>query len=517
MKRILLGFVMLSGLALAAAPVANATPVVNSGPECGNSYAFQVHGAQPNNNGSTVETINAAGSGADVAAAGPLNYIAGVGVIQFDTVANGCGITGEMIYDDDGFATGLLGAPAGLPGAFNGGYYAAFDCLNHFTGASIIPGPDGGRTLTFTAGFNFTDGSPVASSAITLSFWTQANAGASIVTGTSVATNGPNDPPPLSPYGGSSAPVLTIVMQKQALASSVAGTQIATGTTRYGTAPLLGLNIISCEGFGNKITDPFALPAYGSFGSTSGAIQLFSTGQTGGSLNFNSNDNVGTENFPLGGINNNNDCAFYSTQVTPACANGTYNALATLPLGSPTCANGYVDARDATGAAVWGPTDANSYQMVTSIGDAIPFPLGTGGAMSEDPGEVAFCTTYSSVPAGLITNLMVPTAFLVPDAGGTTSGYIKLTNTTPATCSVTATLTGTTTDATCRLTVNGGLTSTETVPGNTPSTLYFNTACTCTAESPEDTTSTISATMTMTSSNCPLYGVTVHTPITCSN
>ncbi len=505
MKRILLGIAMAGGLALAAAPMANAAL-----PECGYSYAFQVHGTEPNNNGDPTETINAGGSGADVAAAGPLNYIAGVGVISIGTTAfNGCQPTGgEMIYDDDGFATGLLGAPSGLPGAYPGtGYYAAFDGTSHFTGMSLTPGPDGGATLTFTANFGFTDGSPIASSSIELSFWIQANTGASIVTGTSVATNGPNDPPPTSPYGGTSAPVLTLVMQKQGTLTYAPANYVAGKT--YGTLPFLGLSTISCEGYGNKSSDPFALPAYGSFGSTSGAIQIFSNGAAAGSLNFNSNDNVGTENFPLGGINNNLDCAFYSTQpaASPvAFPDGTYNALATLPVGSPSCANGYVDAQDATGAAVWGATDLDSYQMVTAIADAIPFPLGTAGYLSEDPGEVAYCTTYGSVPAGLVTNLVVPSTFLPPKTSSpipyvTTTGYVKMTNTSPATCAVTATLGGTQTDGICSLTLTSA-SSPELVTGNTPSTQYFTTGCSCTGI---DATGFTGGTVTLSSSNCLLY------------
>ena len=62
MKRFLLGFLMLSSLALMAAPKATAAPLG----ECGKHYAMEFHGAEPS-------TSNLA----------PLKYIAGVGQITF--------------------------------------------------------------------------------------------------------------------------------------------------------------------------------------------------------------------------------------------------------------------------------------------------------------------------------------------------------------------------------------------------------------------------------------------------
>ena len=65
MKRILLGLVMLSSLALMAAPKASAAALG----ECGKNYAMEFHGAEPS-------TSNGAA----------LKYISGIGEIQFETV-----------------------------------------------------------------------------------------------------------------------------------------------------------------------------------------------------------------------------------------------------------------------------------------------------------------------------------------------------------------------------------------------------------------------------------------------
>ena len=522
MKRILFGLVMLSGLALATAPMASAVGIPNSGPECGSSYAFQVHGTEPNYNGATLPPDP------DTANAGPLNYIVGVGQISFGTALSGCAITGEMIYNDNGIFSGFLGAPGAcdLGGvSFTGGGIGCFDGNNHFTGGTLTPGISGsgpGRTLSFLAGFTFTNGAPFTPSSIPLTFGLEANTGAGVVVGTSIATNGPNNTPPLIGINGAtSAPVLTITMQKQATLAAY-----STGGKGYGTAPFLGLSVISCEGYGNDQSDPFAQPAYGSFGSTVGAYQIFSTGFAGGDLNFNSNDNVGTDYSGLGLPSNNLDCPFYSEMTnqvnagtSTAYADGAYNSIANLPIGSATCFNGFITAEDATSAVAWGATNANSYQIVTSIAAAPAAPLGTGGLLSPDPGEVASCTTYSSVPAGTITNLVVPQTITAINKLAT--GYVKLTNTSPATCNVTLTMapsSATVGANTCSLKlVSFPLLLAEPVNalvgGNTASTEYAQTDCTCNGITPAVTTS---STLTLTSSNCPLSGTTSYT-ITCKN
>ena len=106
MKRTLLGLAMLCSLALAAAPKANATAL----PECGHSYAIELHGTEPSSSNDA-----------------PLHYIVGVGQISFhaagDNGPTGCTVTGgEMIYNDADYL-GFSVGPAGcyLADSFLGG------------------------------------------------------------------------------------------------------------------------------------------------------------------------------------------------------------------------------------------------------------------------------------------------------------------------------------------------------------------------------------------------------------
>ena len=104
MKRFLLGLIMVSGLAIVAAPMANAatSPTYICGTAAADhNYAFLVTGTEPVTATTTAATY-------------PLNYIAGVGVLKFGPYSAtfggpgvpGCSIiSGEMIYLDNDYQT----------------------------------------------------------------------------------------------------------------------------------------------------------------------------------------------------------------------------------------------------------------------------------------------------------------------------------------------------------------------------------------------------------------------------
>lgn len=496
MKRILLALVLLSGVALAAAPMANAAAPA----ECGHSYAFQVHGAQPST------TDNAA-----------LLYVVGVGQITFATAATGatsCAVTsGEMIYNDND-VLGFFAGPAvcdDIP-CFDGG--------NHMTGSlSGTVGADGAATLSITPTFAWVNGSPGAGS-ISLSFTLQANTGASTVLGNSVALPGPSLPAGTPP----AHPVLTITLQKQGITP--------VSTVGYGTAPYQGLSVVSCEGFGAPSADPSAPPITGSFGSAVGALQIFPGGLAGGSLSFNSNDNFGNTTGAT-----NDDCDFNSTQAS-AFADGTSNSQASIinpgtviagvyypGLPNSNCADASALAVENTSNVVWGTTDTSSYQIVTAVGNAT-----SGGLVP--PGKEVTCTTLPSAPAGTLTKIVAPTTLTSTSNSKPAQSNVKLTNTSPAGCDVTITMHNTNAGI-CSLTLSvpsgvsgpaalakgytsGGPTViAAVVEGDTPSTVYGIIGCNCSGLTPA---TSITSTLTISSSNCPNTnllpaGVT----ITCKN
>ena len=89
MKRLVLGLVMAGGLAFLAAPMANAAALG----ECGKTYAFQVHGTEP-----------------ELSSDSALHYIVGIGEISFNAAgtsgATGCTVSHlELIYNDNAVLT----------------------------------------------------------------------------------------------------------------------------------------------------------------------------------------------------------------------------------------------------------------------------------------------------------------------------------------------------------------------------------------------------------------------------
>ena len=141
MKRFLLGLIMVSGLAIVAAPMANAatSPTYICGTAAADhNYAFLVTGTEPVTATTTAATY-------------PLNYIAGVGVLKFGPYSatfggpgvRGCSIiSGEMIYLDNDYQT-FQGGPQDCPSVssldgvpcFDGGPHLAAQLDRDRTGA----------------------------------------------------------------------------------------------------------------------------------------------------------------------------------------------------------------------------------------------------------------------------------------------------------------------------------------------------------------------------------------------
>jgi hypothetical protein len=163
----------------------------------------------------------------------------------------------------------------------------------------------------------------------------------------------------------------------------------------------------------------------------------------------------------------------------------------------------------------FGATDTSDFVIVTGLTDTPDL----GGALIP-AGIMSVALGLPSSPPGILTTLAVPTAFNVNPDVGTATGYIKFTNSSPAGCDTTATVTGTTTDGICTLSVapfgpSGGM-----VEGDTPSTQYYTTKCTCTGE---DAAGLSGANLVISASNCPISGGTgtapsvVTKPLTCNN
>lgn len=475
MKRLVLGLVMAGGLAFLTTPMANAGVLG----ECGKSYAFQVHGTEP-----------AMTSGS------ALQYIVGIGQIAFNAAGtsgpDGCTVSHlELIYNDGGF--NFNAAPAGCNpgGSLLGGGVSCFDGLNHqaVTG-TLTPSPfgNGGQRLTIDPSFGLINGT-VTSGSLPLAFTLQANTGDSIVVGSIVPDDaGPSSPPPASP-------VLVITLQKQ---STTVSLPVNGGGNGYGTAPYLGLQVSDFEGFGAQATDPFDLPGIdGAFGSTINVLQIFSNGQAGGSAGFSTNDNVGNTTGAT-----ENDCDSQLTQSNNY-ADGTSNNTAALVHPSAECGDAAVGAQFTISTVQWGATDTSSYSTVTGLTDTPD--LGGQFAPSSD---IATSTGYSSVPAGKLTSLTLGTIVAI---NATKTGTVKLTNTSPAGCDVSihmASVTG----GTCSLSLMGGATQAVLVEGDTPSTNYATTSCTCTGLSGGNAVGTL----TITSSDC-LSSATSPVAVTCKN
>ena len=488
-NRGILSFVIASGLALGLVPLAHAASL----PECGHSYAFQVHGAEPSS------TNDAA-----------LTHIAGIGQISFGSsgAGGGCSVTHlEMIYNDGDVPTFSAGAAS--CGVGSGSTIPCFDGGDHEAAPGTLspsPNGNGAQTLSIVPSFNWLNGSPTTAS-LHLTFTLQAATGASMVIGTSVPQSAP----------ATENPVLTITMQKQSTTVTLPVSGPMGQGIGAGVAPFLGNFVLSFDRFGARSTDPNAFPITGSFGSAVGAMQVFANASAGGSLSFNTNANIGT-------ATNDNDCPFAFAPWENDFADGTtFGSLDFGTIGSPTAtcnrsSNAATEVNFDLSGVVWGPTDTSSYLIETGYVFSTPNSV----VLTTNPaGEMLVGTSYPTSPAGALTN-QVQTTVVAPKK--TSSGFVKVTNTTPAQCDTTATLTSVS-DGVCSLSlVYFPVASPEPVMGianaDTPSTQYAATDCTCTTSTPADS---VSATLTITSDFCQFSGTgtaspsTVSFPITCKN
>ncbi|MFZ0679570.1 hypothetical protein [Candidatus Binatus sp.] len=377
MKRQLLFLVVASGLALMAAPNANAGAPAKAPGFCGNSYAMLMTGYEPNLNPATGSGIVAGPGGFP----GALTAIVGIGVIQFSSDCSA--ISGELIYNDGDlqFLETGVGVVGGPTACYSGEKFLVsvpcFDGGNHFTGGSVTTAgePPGLTLLQFTANFNFFDyGLGGGAGSMPFAFNIQETTGDTTLVGNTV-------PSP-------TAPVLTLTMQQQS------PTPVP---TTFGKAPYVGNSAIICSGQGANDDDLVAFISNntsggvaGSYGTAVGSVNIGLNGQASGILSFNGNDNLqvaGATAPPP----NNTACAF-SEQLDPfdgpaAFADGTSNIFVSLtsPSTDPTCTNAAnTDAGFTTSEVAWGSGNLNSYAEVTSLND-VPDAF-------VPPGEMSTCT-----------------------------------------------------------------------------------------------------------------------------
>jgi hypothetical protein len=504
MKRIVLGLAMLSSLALAAAPAY----AVNL--ECGNSYAIELHGTEP-----------------ELTADQPLHYIAGIGVIKFgarNVSTNSCVVTsGALIYNDNDVVTFSAGPATCYTGnSLLGGGIPCFDGSDDISG-SLTPSVNGNGAadLSILATFNWTNGGPGAS-VLPLEFTLQQNAGAITVLGNSAADPGPN---PTSPPPGS--PVLVITMQKQSstitLPKTGPGNQTGAlppgylsptgsplnalgntggGGNGYGVAPYTGSSISLFQGYGAPSADLFSQPIQGSFGTTISVLSIFANGQSGGSVSFNSNDNVGNTTGAT-----NDDCDTGTVQ-TGNFADGTSNIGAWLLHPSAHCADAVAVATFELSTAVWGAIDTSTFSIVTGLSAST---LTSGGLIPA--GLMSDATGLSSGISGGLTPIVLTS---VTSVNNTATGFIKFINSSAAGCDITASLPGSSGSAGTWSCTQAPLSASFTAEGDTGLTGYSSTSCHCTGTGAPTGGNAVSigSTLTMTSSNCPL---TYSNTITCKN
>ncbi len=470
MKRIFLGLAMVSSLAFMAAPMANAAGLS----ECGHSYAFQVHGTEP-------ELTNDQ----------PLHYIVGIGQIAFNAAgtsgATGCTVSHlEMEYNDNAVLTFNAGpATCDTGSSLLGTGLPCFDGADHQNVVgTLTPSPfgNGGQRLAIEPSFTWVNGGP-GNAFLELAFTLQANTGAAIVLGETVPDNGPT--PTSAPPNNA---VLVITLQKQ---STTVTLPVNGGASGYGTAPYVGLSESLFEGYGAPAANPFDLPGItGSFGSTVSALQIFTNGQAGGSTSFSSNDNVGNTT----GVTEN-DC---DTQLTQESNFGdaTSNNKAAIVHPSAQCGDAAVGAAFTIDTVQFGATDTSDYAIVSGLTDTPDL-----GGLFVPSGDIATALGLASVPAGKLTDLVVGTT--ITAINKTATGTVKLTNTSPAGCDVAITMPSSSA-GTCSLSLVPATPIVTVAEGDTPSTLAATMSCTCTGTSGSSTTSTLK----VSSSDCPNTSLT---------
>jgi len=505
MKRIVFGLAMLGSMAMAAAPAY----AVNL--ECGNSYAIELHGTEP-----------------ELTADQALHYIAGIGVIKFgarDTSTNSCVVTGgELVYNDNDVLTLSAGPATCYAGnSLLGGGIPCMDGGTHITGTlSPSINGNGSANLAIVATGAWSNGGPGAWS-LPLDFTIQQNSGAITVLGNTASDPGPN---PTSPPPGS--PILALTMQKQSstitLPKTGPGNQTGAlppgylnaggsplnalgntggGGNGYGVAPYTGSSISLFQGYGAPSADLFSQPIQGSFGTTISVLSIFSNGQSGGSVSFNSNDNVGNTTGAT-----NDDCDTNTVQ-TGNFADGTSNIGAWLLHPSAHCADAVAVATFELSTAVWGAIDTSTFSIVTGLSAST---LTSGGLIPA--GLMSDATGLSSGISGGLTPVVLTS---ITSVNNPATGFIKFINSSAAGCDITASLTGppTVTAGTWSCTMSS-LSTSFVAEGDTGLTQYALNTCSCSGTGAPTGGNAISFTRTlnMTSSDCPL---TYSNPITCKN
>jgi hypothetical protein len=425
-----------------------------------------------------------------------LHYIVGIGQIAFGAAGTsgptGCTVTHlELEYNDNAVLTLNAGpATCDTGNSLLGTGIPCFDGADHQnTPGTLTPSPfgNGGQRLTIDPSFTWVNGGPGATD-LPLAFTLQGNTGSSVIIGAVVPDNGPN--PTSAPPG---SPSIVITMQKQ---STTAILPVNGGGNGYGTTPYVGLSMSLFEGYGAPHADPFNLPGIsGSFGSTVSALQIFTNGQAGGSTSFSSNDNVGNTT----GVTEN-DCDTQLSQESNF-ADAAANNKAAIVHPSAQCGDAAVGAAFTIDTVQFGATDTSDYAIVSGLTDTPDL-----GGLFVPSGDIATALGLASVPAGMLTDLVVGTT--ITAVNKTANGTIKLTNTSPAGCDVAITM-ASTSSGTCHLSLVSFPAMTAqpiaTVSeGDSPSTEVGQLNCTCTGTSGSSTTSTLK----LSSSDCPNTSLT---------
>ena len=530
MKRFLLGLIMVSGLAIVAAPMANAatSPTYICGTAAADhNYAFLVTGTEPVTATTTAATY-------------PLNYIAGVGVLKFGPYSAtfggpgvpGCSIiSGEMIYLDNDYQT-FQGGPVDCSSISSLDGVPCFDGGNHvLEGGVVVPGPNGSATVAFAMDFPFVLGS--TETPLPFSFTVFAAAGGATLIGNSniplggtsagetngnqpcttydpVTGCGPNSPTP--PLG----PVLSFTGQRQATSATLNPVP-----TVAGVAPYIGNSATLCTGFGGNSTDLVAAgqstaqdQATGTYGSTSGSVTEFANGYAFGSLTFNSNDDVGNTtgvsnydcDFQQQGFQRygdgatNNQAALYDENypfaITPICRDADAGVPVAVCTGAGTpyaCCTGQgsgngtaqcagsngtaVGANEVNSSVVWGTSDQNTFTIVTGVSTPALF----GGAYLP-PGETASCTglSESAIPGALAVKAAPAAETIAAPYPATKSIAITVVNTSEGACSVGGTLVHTGGAASfCSMSLSAPGVVSE---GDGPQSSVWTANCTCTGK-----------------------------------
>jgi len=409
MKRIVLGLIMAGGLAMMAAPNANAV-VSSCGLLAGHSYAITLNGSEFFDG---TEPSN-----------GPTpNPVAGLGAIQVvenATTGAPCMVTGELLYDDNDTVTG--------PGSCSpGGEALAWDGT---PGDKPVPVPISGTVKCFTGTTSQLSGTVVSNSAgegflsftdsetgLTFNFSTDTGVGGANFGGSSIGTDVPESGTPPTPA------ILAILGNKQ----TTTGADSITNTT-FGAVPWKGQTYGA--GFGVTTADS---SSNAGIGGTTVSETLTNADGTGlGTANL--NDNNGTILYGAAALPGN-DCHYKIGRDAAGSgpfADGTVNVTAVIQQPyNGACLYANAAGGFAVSAVLYGTT--NTYENTMFTGDSSA--LGTPGAYANPNGASAGISTPAT--AGLVG----PAAAQIVTASLANHPYpLHYTNTSPEDCLVNLTL-----------------------------------------------------------------------------